>query len=127
LRCARRRRTHPRGQLAHADQLEHASREHEGVAGNEPRDEAFFDVAERLSVAQLHGDARLGNDRPDADPVPTRDARIGYARDAIVADDDAAVLGIGVERGAAVDDEVERELPLLLRELAIRMSASDLR
>src|SRR5262249_52489125 len=105
---------------------QHASCEHEDVAGDEPPDEAFLDVAQCLPVAQFDGDARLGNDRPDADPVSPRDARIGDARDAVVADYDAAALRLRVERGAAVYDEVERELPFVLRELAIGARGSDL-
>ena len=60
-------------------------------------------------------DRRLGHDRADADPVPARDPRVGHARDAVVADHDAAVFGIGVEARAAVQDEVQRELPLARR------------
>ena len=84
---------HPRRQLAHAHESSTRPAKTNAVAGNEPRHEAFLDVAERLAVAQAHRDARLGDDGPDADPVPAGDRRVGHARDAVVADHDAPVLG----------------------------------
>ena len=106
-------------------ELQHAPGEDEAVAGREAGDEAFLDVAERRAVPEPHGDARLGDDRADADPVPARDARVGNRGDAVVADDDAPVFRIRVEAGAAVHDEVERELPFVVGQRGIGARAAD--
>jgi hypothetical protein len=44
--------------------------------------------------------------------VPTRDGRVGHPGDAVLVDDDPAILKVRVEPSAAMDDEVQRELPL---------------
>ncbi len=106
-------------------ELEHAARENEAITHRESRDEPFLDMAQRLAVGEAHGDARFGHDRPDADPVPARDPCVGNARDAVVIDDDATVFGIGVETRATVDDEVHRELPFVVGEVAVRVRTPD--
>ena len=119
-------RLHPGGELAHADELQRASREDEAIAGREARDEAFLDVAQRLAGLEADRDRRFRHDRADADPVPARDPRVRNARDAVVADHDAAILGIRVETRAAVQDEVQRELPIGVGEFRVRLRPADL-
>ena len=63
-------------------------------------------------------------------PMPMRCRRaiagVGHARDAVVADHDAPVLGIRVEARAAVDDEIERPLPLVVGQRRVRVRAAHL-
>ena len=57
--------------------------------------------------------------------MAARDLPVRHARDAVVADDDAPVLGIRVQARAAVDDEVERPLPLGVRQRGVRVRVAD--
>ena len=115
---------HPRRHLLDAHEFQHASGEHEAVAGGEPRDERLLDVAQPVAIAELHADAGVGHDGADRRAMPARDGGIRHARDAVVADHDAAVLRIRVEAGAAVDDEVQRPLPLRVRQLRVGVRAA---
>ena len=78
------------------------------------------------AVAQAHGDAGLRDDGADRRAMTPRDPGVGYPGDAFGVEHHAPVLGVGVEAGAAVDDEVVRPLPGGVVESGVGMRRADL-
>jgi hypothetical protein len=65
---ARLGRLHPGGELAHAQEFEHAAGKDETIAGCKAVNEVLLDVTERQAVLEADRDRCLGHDGANADP-----------------------------------------------------------
>src|SRR5690606_36168914 len=97
---------HVGGHVLQLHQLQRAARELEAVARPKPGDEGLLHHAQVAALEEAHLHAAIAGDGADREPVAEGDATVVHAIGTVLVAQHAAVVGIGLQRAAAADDEI---------------------